>query len=299
MLVAHRDATGRAAALGDQDQLDAAGAQLLRLLGHSGKRVVRFAVREDDQHAVGKVGARPQQLPALTQRAGQPRSSLRSDFGIQRVEVERERRAVNRQRGEDVARAGECQQTHAIAVQILHQPARFAQRPPQPAGTRVLRQHRAGDIHRDHDGQGARFRHDGRFPPARARQRHHAQERGHGERRGPEASRADGAPHGFLGPLGRPPDTDAARPRGREPHRAAHQRRHREDDRRVERHQGTRTANVPATTISRASATSPRASGVRYASSNRRYTTCSTGVFSSRLISANTLRNDWASVARK
>src|SRR5207237_7936034 len=128
---------------------------------------------------------------------------------------------------------------------------------------------------------------------------HDAEERRHGERGGAQPPGAQGPPHGFLGPQRRPPDAHAARPRGREPHGAADQRRDGEHDRRVERHQGTRTAKVPASTISSANATSPRASGVRSASSNRRYTTCSTGVFSSRLISANTLRSGWASVARK
>src|SRR2546429_9960803 len=139
----------------------------------------------------------------------------------------------------------------------------------------------------------------GALAPARARRRHAAKERRDGEGRGPEAPRAERAPHRFFGPQRRPPDAHPARPRGREPHGAAYERRDREHDRRVERHQGTRTAKVPATTISRANATRPRASGVRYSSSKRRYTTCSTGVFSRRLISAKMLRSDWASVARK
>src|SRR5207249_241587 len=88
--------------------------------------------------------------------------------------------------------------------------------------------------------------------PAGPGERHAAEERGDGERRGPEASRGDRLSHRLVRPQRRASDADAPRPGRGEPHGTADERRKREHDGGVERHHGTRTANVPATTISSA-----------------------------------------------
>ena len=49
---------GRGAAFADDDQADARLLERLRLTHDLGQRVVRLAVGEHDQHAVGRVGGR-------------------------------------------------------------------------------------------------------------------------------------------------------------------------------------------------------------------------------------------------
>ncbi len=298
-VVPQGDLGRRPAALGDKDEANPGGVEFLGLLDNRGQRVVRLAVGEHDECAVGEIRARPQQLGSLAQGWGERGAPLRRDVGVERVEVEGERGPVTREWRQDVARPGERDQADPVAVQILHQAPRLAQRPAEPAGGGILGEHGARDVDGDHGREPTRRRHDLLLSPARAGERYDAQERRERERGGPEAPGGDRAAHGFFRPQGRAPEAHAPRPRRREPDGAADERREREDDRRVERHQGTRTENVPASTISSASATRPRASGARYASSKRWYTTCSTVLFSSRLISSNTWRSDWVSVARK
>jgi len=90
-----------------------------------------------------------------------------------------------------------------------------------------------------------------------------AQEHRQGERRGAEPARAERRPRRLLGPLGGAPHPHPSRPRGPEPCGTGHERREGEHERGVEAHQGTRTANVPESTISNASTISPSASGQR------------------------------------
>src|SRR5207302_1849939 len=80
-LVADGDPSGGTAAFGDQDQVGARRAQPLGLRQDIGERVVRLAVAEQDEHAIGELGARPQQLSALTQRRRQRRAPLGRDVG--------------------------------------------------------------------------------------------------------------------------------------------------------------------------------------------------------------------------
>ena len=260
---------------------------------------MRLAVGEHHQDAIRQVGARAQQLPALAQRRREPGPALGCHVGIERVEVERDRRAVDREGRQDVARAREGHQAQAVALQVLDQAARLAQRAPQAARARILGEHRAGDVHGDDERQASGLCHDPLLAPARSCQRDDAQEGRDRERGGAEASGREGPAHGFLRPQAGPPDARPPRPRRREPHRPTDQGRKRQHHGGVETHQGTRTANVADRTISSARATSPSASGTRYASSKRPYTTCSTLDFSSRLISSKMWRSDSVSVARK
>src|SRR5256885_12713213 len=63
---------------------------------------------------------------------------------------------------------------------------------------RSLREHRAGDVHREHDREATRLGDDPLLSPAGPGERHDAEERGDRERRGPEAARGDRLPHRLV-----------------------------------------------------------------------------------------------------
>ena len=211
----------------------------------------------------GEVRPRAQQLSPLPQGRRQGCASLGRDVGVEGVEVQRQRRAVDGERREDVARAGESDEADAVALQVLHQAPRLAQRAPQPARARVLGEHGAGDVHREDEVQAPALRHDGLLPPARAGEGDGAQKRRHRERRRPTPASGAGECRGRLRPQGRAANPHTARPGGAEPHPPAHQRGQRQDERCVERDHGTRTANVAETTISSARPSKPRLRGTR------------------------------------
>src|SRR6266566_2799139 len=298
-LVAHRNAGRGAATFGHENQANAERPETLRLRHDVGKRVVSLAVGEHDHDPIRELGPRADQLPALPQRPRQSGTALGRDPWVERIEVQPERRAVDRERRQDVARPCEHHEPQMIAVQVRHQPAGLAYGAAQAARAHILGEHRARDVDREREREAARLRHDVLFPPAGTGERDEAQKGGDGERRRSEPSGCERGPYRLLGPQGGATDPSAPGPRGPEPDRAAQQRREREYHGRVEANQGTRTASVAANTISSPSATRPSASGTRYDSSNRRYTTCCTVSFSSRLISSNTCRSDCVSVARK
>ena len=266
-IIAHGNLDRLPAAFRHQNQVDAEAVQAPRFLERLLQRVVCFTVGEQHQHAVSDFGARVQQIDALRESRGERRATFRGDVGIERVEVEGERRAIHRQRRQDVARPSEDREAEPVAVQILHQTARLPQSASQAARLRVLRQHGPRDVDRQHEIETAGFGDDALFAPARSRQRHRRQGRGksHGNRC--EGSRRARDARRSLGPGSRPAHARASRPGSSGPDRAAHHGREGDDDRSVERDHGTRTANVPATTTSSASASSPRLSGQRYASS--------------------------------
>ena len=269
-IVAHGNARRHAAALGHENQVDPLRTESLRGVENAGQRVVRLAVGEDHQYAIGELGARLQQLRALHQRGREVGAAGGRDVGIHGVEVQGQRGAVDCERRQDVAGAGERDEPDAVAVEILDQAVRFALRAPQPARRHVLGQHRARDVHRDHQVEAARLRHDLVLAPTRAGERHHPQEHRDAHRRGTPAARGAGGALGLGRPAGGPLEPGVARPRGGEPPRTADDRRDQEDHRRVEAHQGTRITSVAETTISSARASRPTARGQRYHSSKRR-----------------------------
>src|SRR6185312_4020504 len=166
--------------------------------------------------------------------------------------------------------AGKGGEPEPVAIEILYQPARFAQRAAQAARFHVFGEHRARDIDRDDEIEPAGFRDDALFTPTRPGQRDRRERGGDPQRRSAEPARAArDARRGFR-PGGGAPDPRAPCPRGCRPDDGPEDRGEHDDNRRVECDHGTRTANVAATTISSANASSPIASGQRYASSYRR-----------------------------
>ena len=81
------------------------------------------------------------------------------------------RAAIHRERRQDVALAREGDQAEPVARQVLHQAARLAHGSLQPARRHVLGQHRAADVHRDHQVERPALRHHAARPAARARER--------------------------------------------------------------------------------------------------------------------------------
>ena len=266
-IVADRNPDRLAATLGHKNQMDAEARQPPRFLDRPLQRVVRFTVGEHDQDAIGDFRAGVQQVDPLLQRRYQRRPALRRDVRIERVEIQRQRRAIHRQRGEDVARPGERGEAEPVAVEILHETARFPQRPAQPARLDVFGQHGPRDVDGEHEIEAPRLGDDPLLSPARSRQRNGGEPRGQAERRRAEPSRRAGDAPGRLRPGGRAPEPRTPRPRGGGPYRPSHDRCQGEDDRRVEGDHGTRTANVAARTSSSANASNPMPSGTRYASS--------------------------------
>src|SRR5207245_1809213 len=106
------------------------------------------------------------QPPALPQRPRQSGTAFGRDPWVERIEVQPERRAVDRERREDVARPCEHHEPQMIAVQVLHQPAGLAYGAAQAARAHILGEHRARDVDREREREAARLRHDVLFPPA-------------------------------------------------------------------------------------------------------------------------------------
>src|ERR1041385_8515070 len=110
-----------------------------------------FPVGEHHEHAIGDLGTRAQQLDALRQAGRERRPAFGRHVGIEGVEIQRQRRAVDGERREDVARPRERREPEPVAVEILHQSSRFPQRPRQPARPHVLGEHGARDVYREHE----------------------------------------------------------------------------------------------------------------------------------------------------
>ena len=121
--------------------MDAEAGESMRFLQRRFERIVRLTIGEHDQHAIGDFGTGMQQVDALLQRGGQRRPPFRGNIRIERVEIQHQGRAVDRQRRQDVARSGKCRETEPVAVEILNETPRLAQRPRHPAGLRVFGQH--------------------------------------------------------------------------------------------------------------------------------------------------------------
>jgi len=135
---------------------------LYRLL----ERVVGFAIGEDDEHAIGDFRTGMQEIDTLRERWCQRCAAFGRHVRVEGIEIQREGRAIHGEGRKDVARAREGGEPESIAVEVLHQPARFAQCAHQPAGLGVFRQHRARNVEREHQVEPTRFGHDAFLAPA-------------------------------------------------------------------------------------------------------------------------------------
>ena len=70
-VIAHRNLRGLATAFRDENQVDAEAGESMRFLQRPFERIVRLAIREHDQHAIGDLRAGMQQVDALGQRRRQ------------------------------------------------------------------------------------------------------------------------------------------------------------------------------------------------------------------------------------
>ncbi len=75
-VVAHRNLRGLATAFGDENQVDAEAGESMRFLQRPFERIVRLAIGEHDQHAIGDFGTGMQEVDALLQRRRQRRPAL-------------------------------------------------------------------------------------------------------------------------------------------------------------------------------------------------------------------------------
>ena len=108
--------------------------------GHDvGERVVRLAVGEHHEHAVGAVAAGREQLRALLEHGARLLAALAGEVGIEPVQVHAHRAAVHGERRQDVAPPGERDEAEPVALEILDQApasrdgalrAGWARRPP-------------------------------------------------------------------------------------------------------------------------------------------------------------------------
>ena len=95
-IVAHRNLGGLAPAFGDEDEMNAEPRQATRFLQRLLERIVRFAVGEHDEHAIGDLGTGMQQIDSLGQAGRQRRPAFRRNVRIEGIEIQRDGRAVHR-----------------------------------------------------------------------------------------------------------------------------------------------------------------------------------------------------------
>jgi len=219
-----------------------------------GSESVRLAVRKQHHEQRSARSELAAATPPLAQRRSEP-GCLPARPCRDRARRGRASTRTRRSRGAtDVARARERDESDAVPVQVLDQP-RASRTRAAAAGCRVLRSTNER-VHRDHYREGRASRRRSALAPARAGQRDDAEEGGDREcggssRPAATAWRTVSCDQSAARRIGAP------RPGRGEPDGAADERRDREYDRASNVITALARPNVPASTISRASATSP------------------------------------------
>jgi hypothetical protein len=175
--LAHRDGAAGRSAEAHGDDRDSGLRRRTRRLAHIGLGLERFAIAEHDDRAVAPRLARLEQFGPLPDGARDRAPRLPHHARVEVVEKEGEGATVGRQRGQDVAAAGEGDERGAIARRERAQPTHLLLGAREARGSLVGREHRHRRIDGDHHVDSARAHHVALHPPPRPGE-------GHGRERG-------------------------------------------------------------------------------------------------------------------
>jgi hypothetical protein len=121
---------------------------------------VTLAIGKHNEDTIRGIGRRAEQLRALLEDGADARAAFAGEIRVQPVEIHPNGSTIHRERGQDIAPAGECYESKPIALEVLDQAASLTRRTLKPARRHVLGQHGAADIYGKYQTQGARLGRD-------------------------------------------------------------------------------------------------------------------------------------------